>query len=172
MRDAKRAGGVTKYINPKGMAVLNALDDAAKKHNASNTTVALAWLLTTTLLLPALDYARSPRALVTLVDQHVPEGACVRAPGMTRANVAALEVFGHHRVRTNAGAGTVGNPGGELAGSFPMVQQHQRPGQEQQPTGQAGQDERSHPPAQSSPIEPQHIQPLTHGYINRQQGGV
>ncbi len=67
--------------------------------------VALAWLLTMTLLLPALDYARSPRALVALVDQHVPPGACVRAPGMTRANVAALEVFGHHRVNTSAGAG-------------------------------------------------------------------
>lgn len=67
--------------------------------------VALSWLLTMTLLLPALDYARSPRALVALVDQHVPRGACVRAPGMTRANVAALEVFGRHRVHTNAGAG-------------------------------------------------------------------
>ena len=29
--DAKRGGGVKKYINPKGMAVLKALDDAAKK---------------------------------------------------------------------------------------------------------------------------------------------
>jgi hypothetical protein len=61
--------------------------------------VALAWLLTMTLLLPALDYARSPRALMALIDQHVPHGACVIAPGMTRAQVAALEVFGGHRVR-------------------------------------------------------------------------
>jgi hypothetical protein len=62
--------------------------------------VALAWLLTMTLLLPVLDYARSPRALVALIDRHVPPGACVRAPGMLRAQVAALEVFGQHRVRT------------------------------------------------------------------------
>ena len=66
----------------------------------SASGVALAWLLTMTLLLPVLDYARSPRALVALVDRHVPQGACILAPGMTRANVAALEVFGGHRVVT------------------------------------------------------------------------
>ncbi|WP_374562461.1 hypothetical protein [Ideonella sp.] len=67
--------------------------------------VALAWLLTMTLLLPALDYGRSPRPLMELVDRHVPRGTCVRAPGMTRANVAALEVFGDHRVVTAANVG-------------------------------------------------------------------
>ena len=40
-----RGAGVKKYLNPLGMAVLGALDAAAKKHNASNVTVALAWLL-------------------------------------------------------------------------------------------------------------------------------
>ena len=34
-----------KYINPKGMGVLKALDDAAKKHNSNPTQVALAWLM-------------------------------------------------------------------------------------------------------------------------------
>jgi len=43
--DAKRGAGVKKYINPKGMAVLRALDDAAKKHNTNDTQVALAWLM-------------------------------------------------------------------------------------------------------------------------------
>jgi aryl-alcohol dehydrogenase-like predicted oxidoreductase len=43
--DAKRGGGVRKYINPKGMAVLEALDEAARKHNSNPTQVALAWLL-------------------------------------------------------------------------------------------------------------------------------
>jgi 4-amino-4-deoxy-L-arabinose transferase-like glycosyltransferase len=61
--------------------------------------VALAWLLTMTLWLPALDYARSPRALVNLIGQQVPFGACVLAPGMARTGVAALEVFGHYEVR-------------------------------------------------------------------------
>ncbi len=43
--DAKRGGGVKKYINPKGMAVLKALDDAARKTGSNPTQVALAWLL-------------------------------------------------------------------------------------------------------------------------------
>ena len=40
-----RGAGVKKYLNAKGLAVLKALDDAAKKHNATNTQVALAWLM-------------------------------------------------------------------------------------------------------------------------------
>ncbi len=42
---AQRGAGVKKYINPRGMAVLKALDDAAKKHNSNPTQVALAWLM-------------------------------------------------------------------------------------------------------------------------------
>ena len=40
-----RGQGVKKYLNDKGIAVLNALDAAAKKHNTSNVTVALAWIM-------------------------------------------------------------------------------------------------------------------------------
>jgi len=43
--DAKRGGGVKKYINPKGMSVLKALDEAAKKTGSNPTQVALAWLM-------------------------------------------------------------------------------------------------------------------------------
>ncbi len=42
---AQRGAGVKKYINPKGMAVLKALDDAAAKAHATLAQVALAWLL-------------------------------------------------------------------------------------------------------------------------------
>ena len=42
---AQRGAGVKKYINPKGMAVLKALDDAAEKSGATLAQVALAWLL-------------------------------------------------------------------------------------------------------------------------------
>jgi aryl-alcohol dehydrogenase-like predicted oxidoreductase len=42
---SKRGAGVKKYLNDKGFAVLRALDDAARKHNATNTQVALAWLM-------------------------------------------------------------------------------------------------------------------------------
>ena len=43
--DAARGAGVRKYLNPRGFAVLKALDDAAAKHNATLAQVALAWLL-------------------------------------------------------------------------------------------------------------------------------
>jgi len=43
--NAQRGAGVKKYINPKGMAVLQALDDAAEKNGATLAQVALAWLL-------------------------------------------------------------------------------------------------------------------------------
>jgi aryl-alcohol dehydrogenase-like predicted oxidoreductase len=43
--NAKRGAGVKKYINPKGLGVLKALDDAGKKHNSNPTQVALAWLM-------------------------------------------------------------------------------------------------------------------------------
>lgn len=66
--------------------------------------VALIWLLTMTLLLPVLDYARSPRALVAQIQRHVPAGSCVRTPDNNRANVAALEVMGPYRVRALATA--------------------------------------------------------------------
>ena len=42
---SKRGAGVKKYLNDMGLAVLRALDDAARKHNATNTQVALAWLM-------------------------------------------------------------------------------------------------------------------------------
>lgn len=42
---AQRGAGVKKYLNPKGMAVLKALDEAAEKNGATLAQVALAWLL-------------------------------------------------------------------------------------------------------------------------------
>jgi len=42
---AKRGVGVKKYINPKGLGVLKALDSVARKHNSNDTQVALAWLI-------------------------------------------------------------------------------------------------------------------------------
>jgi hypothetical protein len=60
--------------------------------------VALCWLLTMTLWLPVLDFARSPRLWMQRVAAYVPPGACVAAPGAAPATVAALEVFGGWRV--------------------------------------------------------------------------
>ena len=56
--------------------------------------VALCWLLFMSLLLQPVDYARSPRAFVARLAVHVPADACIWAPGMSRASVAALEHFG------------------------------------------------------------------------------
>ncbi len=60
--------------------------------------VALCWMLAMTLWLPPLDYARSPRSLVERLASLLPAQACVAAPGLAPAAVAALEVFGHWRV--------------------------------------------------------------------------
>ncbi|HET9978328.1 MAG TPA: hypothetical protein VFQ20_12885 [Burkholderiaceae bacterium] len=62
--------------------------------------VALAWLLAMTLWLPLLDYARSNRPWVAQIAPHVPRGACVAAPGYSRAAIASLEQYGRWRVET------------------------------------------------------------------------
>jgi hypothetical protein len=60
--------------------------------------VALSWLLLMTLWLPSFDYVRSSRAWVERVQAFVPPRACVAAPGMAPAAVAALEYHGRWRV--------------------------------------------------------------------------
>lgn len=60
--------------------------------------VALCWLLVMTLGLPLADYARSPRPLVARLAKLIPPGACVAAPSLAPATVAALEYFGRWRV--------------------------------------------------------------------------
>ena len=60
--------------------------------------VALCWLLVMTLLLPPLDQARSYRSLVQRVAKLVPAGACIAAPGVSRAQVVALEYLGGFQV--------------------------------------------------------------------------
>ncbi|HEV8314327.1 MAG TPA: hypothetical protein VGQ23_14790 [Burkholderiaceae bacterium] len=66
--------------------------------------VALNWLLLMSLWLPLLDHARSYRPLVERIARHVPRDACVAAPGMARAPLAALEYFGGWQVDGRAGA--------------------------------------------------------------------
>ncbi len=40
-----RGGSMGKYLNPRGMAILDAMDAVAQQHNCNDTAVALAWLL-------------------------------------------------------------------------------------------------------------------------------
>jgi 4-amino-4-deoxy-L-arabinose transferase-like glycosyltransferase len=60
--------------------------------------VALCWLLLMTLWLPLLDHARSYRPLVQRIAKHIPQDACVAAPSVPRAQLAALESLGRFRV--------------------------------------------------------------------------
>jgi 4-amino-4-deoxy-L-arabinose transferase-like glycosyltransferase len=99
--------------------------------------VATVWLLSLTLWLPALDYARSPRPLISRLQAIVPAGGCVAAPQMAPAAVAALEVFGQWRVDATAQALTgpcnhllIARRDGPAAPSLPgwtLLSQTQRP---------------------------------------------
>ncbi len=60
--------------------------------------VTLCWALAMTLWMPGFDYARSARPLIERVARHVPKDACIAAPDMNRAIVAALEDVGGWRV--------------------------------------------------------------------------
>jgi 4-amino-4-deoxy-L-arabinose transferase-like glycosyltransferase len=60
--------------------------------------VSVCWLLVMTLLLPPLDNARSYRGMMQRIARQVPAGSCVAAPGMSRAQVVALEYLGGYRV--------------------------------------------------------------------------
>jgi hypothetical protein len=61
--------------------------------------VALCWLLTMTLLLPPLDYARSNTALVERLRAQLPAQVdCLAAPDMALSTLAALEFQGHWAV--------------------------------------------------------------------------
>ncbi len=61
--------------------------------------VALGWMLTFTLMLPPLDYARSNRPLVERLAANLPADVdCIAAPGHALATLAALEFQGHWKV--------------------------------------------------------------------------
>lgn len=45
LHKSQRGGGIGKYLNSRGLAILDALDDVAITHRASPSEVALAWLL-------------------------------------------------------------------------------------------------------------------------------
>jgi len=60
---------------------------------------ALCWLLLMTLWLPALDYARSYRAVVNGVLRSMDRPGCVETFGLTRGQIAALQYHGGLDVR-------------------------------------------------------------------------
>ncbi|PRB02193.1 alcohol dehydrogenase [Chryseobacterium sp. MYb7] len=58
-----RGEGVRKYLNPKGLEVLKALDQVSAKHNTTQGTVSLAWLLSNPLITAPIVSATSASQL-------------------------------------------------------------------------------------------------------------
>ncbi len=63
-----RGAGAAKYLDAKGTAVINALDQVAAKHHTQVATVALAWLLAQPLITAPIVSATSESQLKTLLD--------------------------------------------------------------------------------------------------------
>lgn len=63
-----RGGGIKKYFDDKGKAVLVALDKVSEKHQSQPATVALAWLLANPLITAPIVSATSERQLQTIFD--------------------------------------------------------------------------------------------------------
>jgi aryl-alcohol dehydrogenase-like predicted oxidoreductase len=61
-----RGEGVRKYLNEKGIEVLNALDQISEKHQSTQASVALAWLLANPLVTAPIVSATSESQLKTL----------------------------------------------------------------------------------------------------------
>jgi aryl-alcohol dehydrogenase-like predicted oxidoreductase len=68
-----RGGGIAKYLNPRGMRILDALDAVASQHAAKPAEVALAWLI-------AQKAVTAPIASATSLDQMA---SLVRAVHLT-----------------------------------------------------------------------------------------
>lgn len=77
-----RGSSAKKYLNDKGFAVLDALDNVAKKHQTQPATVALAWQLAQPTITSSIVSATSKNQLQTLV----------AAPGLNldKADIALL----------------------------------------------------------------------------------
>ena len=62
LAQSPRGGGVRKYMNPRGMRILDALDQVSQRHGTQPAVVALAWLI-------AREGVTAPIASATSVDQ-------------------------------------------------------------------------------------------------------
>jgi aryl-alcohol dehydrogenase-like predicted oxidoreductase len=67
LNKSARGGSVKKYLNPKGLAVLAALDEVAKRYGATPAQVALAWLMARPTITAPIASATSVEQLHDLV---------------------------------------------------------------------------------------------------------
>jgi aryl-alcohol dehydrogenase-like predicted oxidoreductase len=84
---SERGGGVTKYLNERGLNILKALDAVAAQHRARPAEIALAWLM-------AREGVTAPIASATSVAQ-VESFAKAANLSLTADDVAALDRASH-----------------------------------------------------------------------------
>ena len=68
LRDKPRAGGVSKYMNSRGFAVIDALERVAREHQSTAAAVALAWLSHQPTITSAIASATSETQMNGLVE--------------------------------------------------------------------------------------------------------
>ena len=62
LNKSARGGGIKKFLNPRGMKILEALDKVSAEYKTTPTVIALAWLM-------AKPYITSPIASATRTEQ-------------------------------------------------------------------------------------------------------
>ncbi|MCI1031099.1 MULTISPECIES: aldo/keto reductase [Raoultella] len=84
LAQSQRGGGIAKYLNPRGIRILDTLEEVAGQHNAKPAEVALAWLM-------SREGVTAPIASATSVAQVE---SFARAAGLTlnAAQLARLEI--------------------------------------------------------------------------------
>ncbi len=65
--DSARAEGAARYLDERGVAVLDALDAIAAAHGSTQAAVALAWLLAQPTVVAPIASARTPEQLAELL---------------------------------------------------------------------------------------------------------
>jgi aryl-alcohol dehydrogenase-like predicted oxidoreductase len=87
--ESPRAAGARAYLDDRGLAVLEALDEVAAAHGAPVAAVALAWLRTRPVVVAPIASARSPQQLAELLPMAALELADDEADRLTAAGRAA-----------------------------------------------------------------------------------
>ena len=68
LKDKPRGGGVRKYLNARGFAVIDAIEEVAAKYHATPARVALAWLMTRPGITAPIASATNEKHLADLVE--------------------------------------------------------------------------------------------------------
>lgn len=63
-----RGAGVKKYLNQRGLAIIDALESVAREHNSNPASVALAWLIQRPTITSAIASATTQKQLDTLAE--------------------------------------------------------------------------------------------------------